>query len=62
MMEQLKSSVGGEPVPPYIAMACLLVREGANPHLPSLLGMDAMTLCPPEMVPLVHQMSTESHR
>ena len=62
-MEELESRQAGEKVPYYIGMACLLVREGANPHTTAtFLGMEAMKLCPPEMVPLVNQMAAESQR
>ena len=53
MSEYLKVKNGGQPVPPYIAMVCFLVREGANWQTSSMFGIDVMTLCPPEMAPLV---------
>ena len=52
----------GNEVPPYVAMACLLVREGANWHAASMLGVDVMALCPPEMAPLIHRVASESQR
>ena len=63
MYEYLSSKQGDKPVEPYIAMVCLLVKEGANlKTTASLFGFDAMSLCPPDVVPLIHVVEAESQR
>ena len=62
MSEHVRFMNYGHEVPPYVAMTCLLVREGANWQTASMLGVDVMALCPPEMDPLIHQVARESRR
>lgn len=62
MSEHVRIRKAGREVPPYVAMACLLVREGANWHAASMLGVDVMALCPPEMAPLIREVASESQR
>lgn len=52
----------GQEVPPYVAMACLLVREGADWQTASMMGVDVMELCPSEMAPLIRQVARETER
>ena len=62
MSEHVRVLNAGQEVPPYIAMSCLLVREGANWQTASMLGVDVMALCPPEMTPVIHQVARQSRR
>ena len=57
MSEHLRFMNAGQEVPPYVTMACLLVRERANWQSTSMLGTDVMELCPPEMAPFIHQVA-----
>lgn len=62
MSEHVRLKNAGREVPPYIAMTCLFVREGANWQRSSMLGVDVMALCPPELAPLIHEVASESRR
>ena len=63
MYEYLSSKQGGQPVEPYVAMVCLLVREGANLKATTgLFGFDVMNLCPPDVAPLIYQIEAEARR
>ena len=63
MYEYLSSKQGGQPVEPFVAMVCLLVREGAKLKTATgLFGFDVMNMCPPEAAPLIHQVEAESRR
>ena len=60
MSAYLQAKNGGQLVEPYIAMVCLLVREGANPRAMNMLGISVIDTCPPEMAPLIVQVESES--
>lgn len=62
MSEHVRVLNADQEVPPYISMSCLLVREGANWQTASMLGVDVMALCPPEMTPVIHQVARQSRR
>lgn len=60
--EHVRYMNSGHEVAPYISMTCLLVREGANWQTASMLGVNVMALCPPEMAPLIRRVASESRR
>ena len=38
---------------PYIVVACMLVQEGADPHIKNLIGQSPLQKCPPDLASVV---------
>ena len=44
---------------PYIVVACMLVQEGADPHIKNLIGQNPLQKCPPDLASVVRMFAQE---